>query len=142
MVLEKKHRLDLSCYEGMTRASFTICIKHRKPVFVQTVIVKNFTRIFESSIRQHYCVNWVYLFMPDHFHFILEGTRLNANLWKAVVLFKQKLFDKIRLYKIKFLLPNERLQSKYKKRFFFKYLLLERNNFKDKYYIFSFSPKT
>ena len=28
--------------------------------------------------------------MPDHFHFILEGTNLNANLWKSVVLFKQK----------------------------------------------------
>jgi REP element-mobilizing transposase RayT len=28
--------------------------------------------------------------MPDHFHFILEGTSLEADLWKAVVLFKQK----------------------------------------------------
>ncbi len=28
--------------------------------------------------------------MPDHFHFILEGAGVNANLWKAVVLFKQK----------------------------------------------------
>ena len=28
--------------------------------------------------------------MPDHFHFILGGEDLNANLWKAVVLFKQQ----------------------------------------------------
>jgi REP element-mobilizing transposase RayT len=90
MILEKKHRLNPLCYKGYVRASFTVCIKNRRSVFVQDDIVKGFVNIFESSIRQHLCVNWVYLFMPDHFHFILEGTSLNANLWKAVVLFKQK----------------------------------------------------
>jgi len=90
MILEKKHRLDLSCYAGYVRASFTICIKNRKHVFINPYIVENFIDIFASSIKQHLCVNWVYLFMPDHFHFILEGTSLDANIWKAVVLFKQK----------------------------------------------------
>jgi REP element-mobilizing transposase RayT len=90
MILEKKHRLDLFCYEGYTRASFTVCIKNRRHVFTNSHIVENFTDIFASSIKKHLCVNWVYLFMPDHFHFILEGTSLDANLWKAVVLFKQK----------------------------------------------------
>ena len=90
MMSGKKHRLDLSCYKGCARASFTVCIKNRKHVFTNHCIIKNFIDIFASSIKQHSCVNWVYLFMPDHFHFILEGTSLEANLWKAVVLFKQK----------------------------------------------------
>jgi REP element-mobilizing transposase RayT len=90
MVLEKKHRLDLSCYEGCARASFTICIKNRDCVFTNSYVVENFIDIFTSAINQHLCANLVYLFMPDHFHFILEGTSFNANLWKAVVLFKQK----------------------------------------------------
>ena len=74
----------------MVCVSFTLCIKDRKPVFTNTAIVEIFIDIFEDSIRKHSCVNWVYLFMPDHFHFILEGARLDANLWSAVVLFKQK----------------------------------------------------
>ena len=90
MILEKKHRLDLSCYEGYIRASFTVCIKNRRHVFTNSYVVEKFTDIFENSIRQYSCVNWVYLFMPDHFHFVLEGVGINANLWKAVVLFKQK----------------------------------------------------
>ena len=90
MILERKHRLALSCYQGYVRASFTVCIKNRKHVFTNPYIVENFTSALESSIRKHSCVNWVYLFMPDHLHFILEGADLDANIWKAVVLFKQK----------------------------------------------------
>ena len=90
MILERKHRLALSCYQGYVRASFTVCIKNRKHAFTNPYIVENFTSALESSIRKHLCVNWVYLFMPDHLHFILEGVDLNANIWKAVVLFKQK----------------------------------------------------
>ena len=95
ITIERRHRLDLSCYEGLVRASFTLCIKDRKTVFTNASIVENFTNIFENSIRKYSCVNWVYLFMPDHFHFILEGTRLDANLWKSVVLFKQNLNKKL-----------------------------------------------
>ncbi|MBU0744040.1 MAG: transposase [Gammaproteobacteria bacterium] len=90
MIIEKRHRLDMVCYKGMVRASFTLCIKDRKPVFTREDIVQNFTGIFEKCIRKYSCFNWIYLFMPDHFHFILEGKNLDANLWKATVLFKQK----------------------------------------------------
>jgi len=90
LILEKKHRLDLSCYTGHVRASFTVCIKNRKRVFTNSHIVENFTNILDESIKRHSCINWVYLFMPDHFHFILEGASLDANTWKAVVLFKKR----------------------------------------------------
>jgi len=90
MIIERKHRLELSCYAGLARASFTLCIKNRVPVFNNAEIVQNFVDIFQVSIKKHGCVNWVYIFMPDHMHFILEGVSEKANLWKAVVLFKQK----------------------------------------------------
>jgi len=90
MVKEKKHRLDLGCYEGEIRASFTLCIQGRKQVFITSDIVKNFATILEDSAKKHSCVNWIYLFMPDHFHCVLHGTNSNANIWKSIVLFKQK----------------------------------------------------
>ena len=40
MIIERKHRIDQSCYEGLIRASFTLCIHERKPVFTKTDIVE------------------------------------------------------------------------------------------------------
>ncbi len=34
--------------------------------------------------------NWVYIFMPDHVHLVIEGNSEKADLWKIVVKFKQK----------------------------------------------------
>ena len=89
MIIEKKHRLHVSCYRGYIRASFTLCVNQRHPVFLKADIVKEVTNIFAVAIKKYCCVNLVYLFMPDHFHCILEGIEHNANLWRAMVLFKQ-----------------------------------------------------
>ncbi|SRR3989339_1299317 len=89
-IREKHHRLSLSHYLGLIRASFTICIRHRTPVFIEPNIVNQFTEILHISCKTYFCSNWVYVFMPDHVHLAIEGTRECSNLWKAMVLFKQK----------------------------------------------------
>ncbi|EKE00781.1 MAG: hypothetical protein ACD_21C00275G0002, partial [uncultured bacterium] len=52
MIIENKHRLDLACYEGMMRASFTLCIKNRKPVFTNANIVE-ILLIFLKSLLEN-----------------------------------------------------------------------------------------
>ena len=89
-VTEKKHRLPLRNYCGTVRISFTICINDHFPVFVDSKIVDLFVSILSATTKKHSCVNWAYIFMPDHVHIVLEGTKECSNLWKAVVLFKQK----------------------------------------------------
>ncbi|MEM4326041.1 MAG: transposase [Candidatus Pacearchaeota archaeon] len=89
-IIEKKHRLNLNCYKGFIRASFTLCIKGRKNIFTSYKIVSPFIEILKESIKKFDCKNWVYLFMPDHLHLVLEGNSEEADLWKAIVYFKQK----------------------------------------------------
>ena len=87
---EKKHRLPLELYKGKIRATFTLCIKNSKPAFLENAIVHEFIDILKQAKEKHDCINWVYVFMPDHLHLILEGRSDTADLWKAIVLFKQK----------------------------------------------------
>ncbi|MEO0305284.1 MAG: transposase [candidate division WOR-3 bacterium] len=89
-IKEKKHRLNRDCYKGIIRASFTLCIKERKNIFTNCEVVSTFIEILKESIKKFDCKNWVYVFMPDHLHLILEGNSDRSDLWKAIVYFKQK----------------------------------------------------
>jgi REP element-mobilizing transposase RayT len=89
-IIERKHRLPLECYKGIVRVSFTLCIKDRKQIFINTLIVNKFSEILKDILNEYDCKNWVYMFMPDHLHQILEGNSENSDLWKAMVIFKQK----------------------------------------------------
>jgi REP element-mobilizing transposase RayT len=90
MVLEKKHRLDRRAYVGSVRATFTFCVKDKRILFDNQDIVNQFLKILEEAINTQQLRNWVYIFMPDHFHAVIEGKTFKSDLWKAMVLFKQK----------------------------------------------------
>ena len=87
---ERKHRLPLDYYEGRARVTFTFCIKEKKTLFTEKAVADKFLEILIEAKNKYNCKNWVYIFMPDHLHLILEGNSEKADLWKAVVLFKQK----------------------------------------------------
>jgi putative transposase len=89
-IAEKKHRLNLDCYRGHVIANFTLCIKDKKDIFTHNEIIRLFLDILRESLKKYDCKNWIYVFMPDHLHLILEGNSEKADLWKAIVLFKQK----------------------------------------------------
>lgn len=89
-MLEKKHRLHRAAYVGLVRVTFTLCVKDKKSLFDNQIIVDQFLKIFEEAIRAEQLKNWVYIFMPDHFHAVIEGKTFKSDLWKATVLFKQK----------------------------------------------------
>ena len=69
---------------------FTLCVQHRLPAFVDEQVVKQFIALLERSCRRHHCLVLVYCFMPDHLHIVLKGVDDEADLWRAVVDFKQQ----------------------------------------------------
>ena len=89
-VREQKHRLDRNLYKGFVICAFTLCIKDRGSLFVSKDIFSSFEKILLDSLKKNNCDAHVYLFMPDHCHFILEGKSDESDLWKTIVAFKQK----------------------------------------------------
>ena len=87
---ERKHRLPLDCYKGRVKATFTLCIEGGKSLFTEKAIVDKFIENLIEAKSKYDCKNWAYIFMPDHLHLVLEGNSEKADLWKTVVLFKQK----------------------------------------------------
>lgn len=87
---EKSHRLELNAYSGFARATFTLCINGREEVFIDDKTVKEFVTILEECCKKYEVIDWIYIFMPDHLHLVLEGISETADIYKCVVLFKQK----------------------------------------------------
>ncbi len=90
MPAEKKHRLHRGAYVGLVRGTFTLCVKDKKTLFDNQIIVDQFLKTFAEAIRTEQLMNWVYIFMPDHFHAVIERKISQSDLWRAMVLFKQK----------------------------------------------------
>ena len=88
-IRERHHRLSLDCYRGRVRVVFTMCLKRKTPIFQDEKTCDMFLKFLKQASEKHRAKNWAYVFMPDHFHFILEGESEDSNLWKATVLFKQ-----------------------------------------------------
>ena len=88
-IIARKHRLHASLYTGCVRSSFTLCLENKHELFRDGRIVEEFKRRFIESLEINHCRDWVYIFMPDHFHTVLEGKNEEADLLKAVVYFKQ-----------------------------------------------------
>lgn len=86
----KKHRLDPDFYKGLVRASITLCIQGDKRIFIKDKICNKLIKILHEELRKENIINWAYVIMPDHMHFIIEGKDENSNLLKAVKLFKQR----------------------------------------------------
>ncbi len=88
--MEKKHRLDESVYIGKLRATFTVCVEDRQPLFKDKAVVNVMLQILKQIFEKYHLLNWIYTFMPDHLHLIFEGVKDNSNLLKAMHMFKQK----------------------------------------------------
>lgn len=65
-------------------------MEDRGQLFTSPDIVQIFERILFDTLGAKNCSAYVYLFMPDHLHLLLDGDKKQSDLWKAIVLFKQK----------------------------------------------------
>lgn len=90
MIQERHHRLPDEIYRGIQTVAFTLCIKGRSEYFTSSEQCIVFVDILLGSAKKFNCEIVVYLFMPDHCHFILEGIDENANALSAIKAFKQK----------------------------------------------------
>jgi REP element-mobilizing transposase RayT len=89
-IKEKTHRLPLNLYKGKRIASFTFCIKNREDAFTDNLIVKTFIKILKEEHEKAFCLNWAYVFMPDHLHVVSEGFLEKSDLWKMAAIFKKR----------------------------------------------------
>ena len=85
----KHHRLPRECYQGRVSAAFTICADERKPLFVETTIVRVFAEFLEEVAEKHF-FKAIFCFMPDHLHLICMAKDDNADLLSGIEEFKQR----------------------------------------------------
>jgi REP element-mobilizing transposase RayT len=90
IIREKKHRLERKEYIGIKRITFTMDVEGRKELFCDSNVIDIFVNILKDVTNRNNVRNWVYVFMSDHVHFILEGLSPDADLWKTAKEFKQK----------------------------------------------------
>lgn len=89
-IREHKHRLPRQLYVGNISCVFTICVLNGKELFVSQDIFTSIKGILLDSLIRAKCGAYVYLFMPDHVHLLLQGIEDESDLWKCIVDFKQR----------------------------------------------------
>jgi putative transposase len=89
-IKERKHRLPREAHIGRVRCAFTICVHHRRRLFVAGHVFHSAEKILLEALAKADCDAHVFMFMPDHCHFLIEGKSEESDLWQCVVDFKRK----------------------------------------------------
>ena len=59
-------------------------------LFSDKHIVEEFQNILLTTLKQFECSSHIYVFMPDHCHFLLQGNMEESDSRKAIINFKQR----------------------------------------------------
>jgi putative transposase len=86
----KPHRLHRDAYRGEICLAVTACLEGRKPLFTDAEVVGAFIATLSDVAARWSCAVPVYCFMPDHLHLVLQGLSPRADLYGAVIEFKQR----------------------------------------------------
>lgn len=89
-VRQKSHRLPRESYQGEVTVAFTACIADTQPLFKDATVVNAFVALLSTAAEKNHCIVPVYCFMPGHLHLILQGAVSSADVWRAMVDFKQQ----------------------------------------------------
>ena len=89
-IKEKSHRLPKEFYKGEVSIAFTLCLKEGIQAFKDKEIVNVFTAMLTYASIKRDCIVPVYCFMPDHQHLVITGNKINSDIWKTIVSYKQK----------------------------------------------------
>lgn len=89
-VKERRHRLSRKQYKGKVVCVFTACMSHKRKIFLSEKIFSSTEKILLDCLEKEQCEAHIYLFMPDHCHFLIEGKSDDSNLWQFMVNFKQR----------------------------------------------------
>ncbi|HPI67203.1 MAG TPA: transposase [bacterium] len=83
-------RLPHTEYIGQKRYFITINSFNRKNYFVDKKIISFIKPHLFESLKSYNFEVWIFLFMPDHLHLLLEAKDINCNLENFIKDFKQK----------------------------------------------------
>lgn len=90
LIREKHHRLPVEAYDGYVAVAFTANVRHRKNLFKDGTVCNVFQELLLKESRDHRCLVYVYLFMPDHLHCIIAGDSEESNVKMCMDMFKQQ----------------------------------------------------
>jgi REP element-mobilizing transposase RayT len=89
-IREKSHRLPDEYYRGYRTTAITATLENRTPAFVDAAIVNAMAdRLIEASTCYR-CTVDLYLFMPDHGHFLISTIDAEGDVLAAMKRFKQR----------------------------------------------------
>ena len=108
-VRERRHRLPRNLYKGKIACVFTVCVSGKREIFSSEQVFSSVEEILLDSLKRECCEAHIYLFMPDHCHFLIEGTSDDSDLWQFMVDFKQR---------SGFWLSRNRVSAKWQKDFY------------------------
>jgi putative transposase len=86
----KSVRLEAFHYLGQKRDFVTICSYHRKQTFANTDRAARILELLQAESARNSFEVCAYCLMPDHLHFLAEGTDSTNNLRHFVRSFKIK----------------------------------------------------
>jgi putative transposase len=74
---------------GHYRYFITICTHGRRPLLNDGILVRQLTGTLKAKSDAFGFAVWAFCFMPDHAHFLLEGTSHGSDLRKFISSYKQ-----------------------------------------------------
>jgi len=86
---KKRIRLKDFSYKGCYRYFITICAHNKNSIFTEKNLTDDILRDLEKISDKHKFSVWVYCFMPDHLHLLVEGKNESSDLNKFISEFKQ-----------------------------------------------------
>lgn len=89
-IREKKHRLPPESYRGRVEVAFTACTKNRIPLFLDANLVRTCVEILLKEAAEEKCEIYVYVFMPDHMHVLIQGREESSSVLRLMRGFKQR----------------------------------------------------
>jgi putative transposase len=90
LIRARPHRLRHARYQGLVLGFFTLCLSDRKAAFLNASVVLPVKDLLAESASRFACVDLASCFMPDHAHVLLRGLDDRADLWRAIVDWKQR----------------------------------------------------
>lgn len=88
--LPKRPRLPDEAYRGCQRYSITIATNQRTHVFTHAAIFDAMRSILKVAAEKTGFRVWVFCFMPDHLHLLIEGIAAKSDAQQFMKQFKQQ----------------------------------------------------
>jgi putative transposase len=87
---QKRVRLKEFSYKGCYRYFITIVTDRKKKIFVSNEIIEQILKTLKDISAFYQFIIWVFCFMPDHFHILIEGKSSDSDMRELISKFKQK----------------------------------------------------